>query len=158
MSQKEHERRRYPRYDTEVKIYFQVTYDIRTKVKYQIISEDGKVKAEKHSAISQNVSAEGLCFRSTHQSSIGDTLQIEVYLPKRKEPVFMSGEVRWSRELPECPDDGHNYDTGVKIFAVGSKPVHDSIYFDEENKVVWSVVLDSILGNFRKIIQSKEKE
>jgi hypothetical protein len=37
MRKLERERRKYPRYSTEVKIYFRVHYSLKTKVKFQLI-------------------------------------------------------------------------------------------------------------------------
>jgi len=142
------ERRKYPRYDTELKVYFQVRYDVRTKVKFQIMTNgrEGAVP-HKYSGLSKNVSAEGLSFASNKRLENGDILFIEVYEPKAKGPIRMEGQVRWSRKIPRTK--GKNiFQTGVELFSVNGKPVADSIYFDKKYKVMWSAVLDSVFGSF----------
>ena len=148
------ERRKYARYDTEAKIYFRVNYDLKTKVKFQVL-RDGKKKhlSRKYLALSRDVSAEGLGFSANKRLTKGDFLYLEVYLPKKKKPVHMRGEVRWARPAFRPRKYSYKFDTGVKLMAVSGEPVAKSIYFDKKNKVIWSGVLDSVFGNFRKIIQ-----
>ncbi len=149
------ERRRYDRYDTEVKIYFQVTYDIETKVKYQIIDkQEGGLSSDKYPALSKNVSPEGLCFVSDKQLKEGTFLHLEVYLPTEEKPIHMEGEARWSRESGQP----NKFDTGVRPETVNGKPVAESIHIDKENQIAWSVVLDSVFGNFSAITKKKKRQ
>lgn len=151
------ERRKSDRYDTEVKIYFQVNYDLKTKIEFQRMGNDNQNGLpKKHTAISRNVSAEGLRFRSHRQLREGDKLYLEVYLPKRKEPVYMIGEVRWSKQLPISRDDIYEFDTGVKLISVMGESVSKTIHLDKEYRVCWSVVLDYVFGSFRKMMQEKK--
>jgi hypothetical protein len=150
---KKRERRKYERYGTEAKVYFRVVYEIETKVEFRIV--DGRLGegvSQKYPAISKNVSVEGLCFTSQKQLEKGDMLYLEVYLPHLKKPICMEGRVRWSQPLPGQKEKGV-FDTGVKLIKVEGKSVMASIYYDEPNRVIWSVVLDSIFGNFRKLTQ-----
>ncbi len=150
MNSSSQEKRKYPRYDTKVKIYFHVNYDIETKVEYQVVDQEKqKILPQKYSALSRNVSAEGLCFTSDQQLQPGTLLYLEVYVPKAQEPVYMNGEVRWSTLSSVKSKGTKKFDTGVRLMMVNGIPVANSIYFDEKHGVVWSVVLDSILGNFR---------
>ena len=149
------ERRQYTRFDTEVKIYYRVNYDIKTKVRFRLIDKTKNlIMPPSYFALSKNVSAQGVCFSSERKLNKGDLLHIEIYLPAQKEPVRMEGEVCWSHHLKGDEDKKKIY-AGVKLITVEGKSVADSIYFDEEYKVVWSVVLDSIFGSFRKISQNK---
>ncbi len=151
---KKRERRKYERYETEAKVYFRVIYEIKTKVEFRIITEkqEGRTLSEKYSAISKNVSAEGLCFTSHKQLEKGDALYLEIYLPKRKEPIHMQGQVRWSQCYTSQKENREDkFDTGVKLTAVEGKSVMVSIHYDEVNHLVWSIVLESIFGNFRKL-------
>ncbi len=154
------EKRKYERYDTRAKIYFQVKYDIATKVRFRVIDKiKNKALTKKYEALSKNVSAEGLCFSSVKQLNEGDVLYLEVYLPvpaekkvslpKRfKKPILMEGEVRWSESLGKLKRQTL-YDTGVKLITVDGQPVDESVYFDDMNRVVWSAVLESVFGKFR---------
>jgi hypothetical protein len=148
------DRRKYERYDTEVKIYFRVNYDIKTKVKFQLLNNLGeKLLSEKYFGISRNVGAEGMRFSSNKKLNRGDVLYIEVYLPRQKQPVCMTGEVRWSKEISPYPVKKYKFDTGVKLIDILGKPVAKSIYFDKKHSIVWSIVLESIFGNFRKFVR-----
>jgi Tfp pilus assembly protein PilZ len=154
---KKRERRKYERYATETKVYFRVVYEIKTKVEFQIVYEGkGNGLSQKYSAISKNVSVEGLCFASNKQLQKGDALYLEVYLPQRKQPIRMQGQVRWSQPISPEEKQIHLFDTGVKLTNVEGKSVMASIYYDEANHIVWSVVLDSIFGNFRKLAQKNK--
>lgn len=150
------ERRKYSRYDTELEVYFHVNYDVRTKVKYQKMDKKHeKPVSSKHSAVSKNVSAEGLCFTSDQALKEGDFLFLEVYVPKAKEPIIMEGEVRWSGKGTATAKKTDKVYTGVKLVTVNGISVHDSVYFDEPNKIVWSAVLESVLGKYRTLGQKK---
>jgi hypothetical protein len=148
------ERREYPRYDTEVKIYFHIQYDIETKVKFKILSSVMKsVKEHKYSGLSLNASAAGLCFVSKKKLKKGDILFIEVFEPKIRRPVKMEGEVRWSHKIAGRPGDAKKYDTGVRLILVNGKSVADSVYFDKKYKIMWSIVLESLFGSFAAAIK-----
>ena len=148
------DRRKYPRYDTEVKIYFHIEYDIKTRVKFRILeSGHGREREHKYSGVSKNASAEGLCFESRKKLQQGELLFIEVYEPKVKGPIKMEWEVRWSEKVLRKIKGKAYYDTGVRLFLVNGRSVGDSIYYDKKYKIVWSVVLDSLFGNFAAAIK-----
>ena len=143
------ERRKYPRYDTELKVYFQVKYDIKTRVEFEVVeSVHPEGVAHKYSGLCNNVSVEGLCFVSKKRLEKGDILLIEVYEPAVKKPVRMEGQVRWSEKLPGGDEKEDAFHTGVQLISVGNKPVSDSVYFDKKYKVMWSAVLESLFGTF----------
>ncbi len=144
------ERRRHTRYDTEMKVYFHVKYDIKTRVKFAVI-DGGAV--HKYSGLCKNVSAEGLCFVSHKKLNKGDLLLVEVYEPMVKGPVMMEAEVCWCRQIPGEDTKKHLYHAGVRIAAVNGKSVRDTIHMDKEYKVVWSDVLDSLFGSFAAMIR-----
>jgi len=150
---KKHERRKYERYATEAKVYFRVVYEIKTKVEYQIADKEEGTLSKKYSAMSKNISVEGLCFVSDRQLAKGDKLYLEFYLPKREQPIRMEGQVRWSQATSKEEKQEDKFDTGVKLTAVEGKSVMASIHYDEPNHLVWSVVLESVFGSFRKIAQ-----
>ena len=150
------EKRKYERYDTEIKLYFDLAFDVETKVKYQLLDKDHKkVLSRKYPALSKNVSAEGICFYSQHKLNKNDQLFLEVYIPKKEKPIPMIGEVRWSQPFSKEDKEEHRFYTGIKLLKVYDKIVAPTIYFDQTYQVIWSVVLESIFGTFRQIAQGK---
>lgn len=154
MNRLKKERRKYERYDTEAKIYFHVNFDIKTKVKFQLLDKDiERALSKKYSALSRNISAEGLRFSSDKKLKKGNSLYLELYLPKQKKPIPMTGEVRWSRAALGGAKKKYGFDSGVKLITISGRSVSSSIYYDKDHKVVWSVVLDSVFGNFRRLMR-----
>lgn len=152
MKPSKEERRKYDRYVTEAEIYFRVTYDLKTKVEFQLVKNDKKhTLSKKYSAISKNVSAEAMCFACKHKLRKGDFLHLEVYLPSERKPIIMHGEVVWSQTARAR----QMFDTGVKLITVSGTSVKESIHFDSTHHVTWSVVLESVFGNFRKLAQKR---
>ena len=146
------ERRIYPRYDTELKVFFHKEYDIKTRVIFKVISSIRKnINAHRHSGLSKNISAEGLCFISHNKLTEGDLLNLILYPPTSTTPVKMEGEVRWFKEIPGNPGGKSLFLTGVKLLKVNSKSVNDSIHFDQKYNVIWSVVLDALFHDFAGI-------
>jgi hypothetical protein len=149
MTKFEPDRRKYPRYDTDLEVYYQVKYDIRTRVEYRVIEGPGAEGVpKKYAGICRNVSVEGLCFVSKHKLERGDVLSLEVYGPSAKEAVKMEGRVCWSVALPGEDDKKKLFHTGIQLTVVRDKSVADSIYFDKKFKVMWSEALESLFGNF----------
>ncbi len=156
--QKSREKRKYNRYDTEVEIYFRVNYDIKTLVKFQLYdTRERLLSTRKYSALSRNVSAQGLCFCSSKKLQRGNFLHLEIYLPKRRNPILMFGQVRWSRVVPSPQKKAQKFVTGIKLIMVDDIRVQDTIHSDKKHRVIWSVVLESILGNFRMFAQKIRK-
>ena len=152
----EKERRKYPRYSTEVKIYFRVHYSLKTKVKFQLIDNSpDKSLSRKYFGVSRDVSAEGMRFSSPKRLRKGNRLYLEMYIPRRRQPVWMMGEVRWSKKLIVHPKLPYRYDTGVKLTSIMGESVPRSIYFDKKYKVFWSNVLNYAFGSFRKTLRKK---
>ena len=149
----ENEKRHYERYETQVKVYFNVDYKFQAKVEYQLVGKDKeRFLSRRYFGLSRNVSSEGLCFVSNKKLQKEDILSLEVYLPGDDDhPIYMLGEVRWSEEVKGEKDSSQKFTTGVKLLTVNDKPVAPSIYFDETNKAFWSPVLESIFGKAKKI-------
>lgn len=150
------ERRKYERYNTKAEVYFSVVYDIKTKVKFRLLDKD-KIFKKRYFGLTKDISVEGMRFSSDKKLKIGDNLYLEVYLPKHKEPICMTGEVRWSRRISVHPDDKYKFDTGVRLITVLDKPVSKTVHYDKEHQVYWSIALDSVFGEFRKFMQEKRK-
>jgi len=151
------ERRRYERYDTEVQIYFQVKYSLKTIVRFQVIDkEHQKPSSPKYSALSKNISPEGICFSSQKNLQKEEVLNLEVYIPGENQPILMEGEVRWSKELAG-KSSAKEFETGIRIISVNGQSVEKSIYFDSANKIVWSAVLESIFGTFKEFSKKRKR-
>jgi hypothetical protein len=148
------ERRRYPRYDTEMEVYFEINYDTKIRVEFEVLGErDNKLGdvAPKYFGLCKNISAEGLLIVSKKQLAKDDNLIIYVYEPMVTKPVVMEGCVRWCNKSPEIDKSGEMFHAGVQIKSVNSVSVPDSIYLDKKYKVMWSVLLESVFGNFAAI-------
>lgn len=150
------ERRKYYRYDTEMKLYFRVSYDVRTKVAFQVLGDD-EDKSKRYFGISKNISVEGIYFVSKKELKKGDRLLLEIYAPKSKTPSFMEGEVRWSHKIPEDQKYSDMFHTGVKLITANGKSVADSIYHDKKYEVDWSIVLEAVFGSFNEMIRHLRK-
>ena len=146
------ERRKHGRYDTELEVAFKVAYHLKTIVKFWMAG-DGKSATQKYSAVSRNISTEGLCFVSAQKLETGDILLLEVYSPTRKEAIVMKGEVRWSQVNPAVRSDHPQYNTGIQLLTIRGKSVRSTIYHDAQNKVTWSGVLEAIFGSPQKFRQ-----
>ncbi len=154
MIQPNDDRRKYSRFEMGAKIYFQVIYPFETRIEYKILeNKQNPSSQEKHSALSKNISVEGLCFTSRHKLEAGNKILLDVYLPDQSEPLQMVGEARWSKMNSAGIKQGTTFDTGIKLLSVKEQSVTESVYFDQENRIIWSVVLESVFGGFRKFSQ-----
>ncbi|MFH1678915.1 MAG: PilZ domain-containing protein [Candidatus Omnitrophota bacterium] len=145
------ERRRFQRHDTEMKVSFQVSYDIKTRVKFQVLDKSKqKLASKKYSGLSKNINVEGLCFTSKKKLEKGNKLLLEVYAPNIVVPVRMQGKVLWDIEFPQGSGLFH---AGVKLISVNKKPVADTIHYDKKYKVIWSIVLESVFGSFKTMVK-----
>lgn len=152
-------KRKYDRYDTEARIFFDIGYDLKTKVVFEIVDQDKLLKEhKKHSGVSYNISAQGLCFSSNQKLNLGDMLYLEVYIPNAKNPIFMDGEVRWSKKVSQESDSENVFYTGVAISTVDGTSVTDSIHYDLEYKVNWSIVLEAVFGSFQEMVKKVKKD
>jgi hypothetical protein len=127
---------------------------LQFQVKTQLLPED---LISKYPAISKNVSLEGLGFVASKPLSEGDLLILELYLPHERNPIHMEGKVCWSKPAEvEIQSSKLRFETGVQLIKIEGQTVPETIYFDKEYKILWSKVLDSILGGYRLHVQ-KEK-
>lgn len=145
MLKKNNEIRRHERYDTDVKVHFYVPYELKTKINFQFKKAQPDPSLNKRfTGITKNISAGGICFVSELRLESGDCILIDIYLPGIEKPISMEGEVRWCR----VNEEGLQFYTGVQLLKVYDKPVEESIYFDQEHQVIWSNVLEQVLGSF----------
>ena len=141
-------KRKSQRFETEKKVFFQVAFDVKTRVDFQIMDkETGKLLSRRYSALSKDVSADGLSFCCGHKLNAGDLLSAEVEgVQGQKKIIRMEGEVKWSSV---SADDPSKFNTGLHLLSIEGKAVQKTFHLDENNEVVWSAVLESILGNFK---------
>jgi len=149
-----HEKRKFPRYYKKVKLF---AYAAEAKLKYQVVNQETAPALPKFAAVSKNISASGLCFTCDQKLKKGLNLQLEVYLPKSDEPIHMNGQVRWSAQATMNKRHSLLFNTGVKLLTVEGEPVNNSVVLDKTYHVIWSNVLESIFGTFRKIMQQAKK-
>ena len=95
-----------------------VRIDIAAKINYRI-KEKGKEKlvSEKASAMSRNLSVEGICFEAERELAPGMELALQILLPADPEPLLLNGEVKWAR-----PIEGKGkpmFEIGVKLCTFG---------------------------------------
>ena len=149
------ERRKHQRYETDLKIDFSVTFDLETKIKFQVKDQRKGAPAPKvYNAVGHNINAEGLGFSSNLKLEKGEHLILDVFLPSVKDPIRMEGRVRWCSQVEGAPSE---YRTGVKLIEVRSENVEKSIFYDQTNKIQWSIVLESVFGGFKESVLSKKK-
>ncbi len=148
MTKNNSEKRRHQRFETGVEVFFQVAYDLKTKVNFQKVEKDtGQVLNRKYSALSRNVSVEGICFTCGHRLNQGELLQLEILSAQNRKPIIMQGEVRWCEATR---DDESKFDTGVKINTVNGEGVERTFHSDDTNQIVWSAVLQTVIGDFKR--------
>jgi len=164
---KDENKRKFKRYNTEIEVYFDFAYDLETRIKFEFIDKKKDESVSKlYQAISRNISAEGLSLVSYKIVKPGDNLHMELYLPSTKNPIHMEGEVKWCRIAPTSYEqyglkgkkDQDIYQAGVRIVSVNNEPVPESVHFDKEYEVNWSVVLESVFGNYKMLMGEKFKK
>ena len=163
MTNKKQEKRESRRYKTNVEIYFDFVYDLKTKIKFELIDQE-KALSKKYPAVSRNVSTEGLCFVTQKELEHEDLLHLEVYLPSAKNPIHMKGKVVWCEptsssldEMSPKKQDQQSFNVGVRVVSVNETPVHQTAHHDEVYDVDWSIVLESVFGNYRLLMDGKHK-
>jgi len=152
------EKRRHERYSTSETVSFKIVFDFKTKVSYRVADRgQEKILSKKYSGVSKDISAEGLCFVSSQELQKGDFLYIEIFVPGKKSPVLLDGEVRWSRPIVLKGEDNKTFSTGVKLLTINNKSVEKSVYFNATKQLAWSDVLDSIIGDMLELKLKKKK-
>jgi len=102
------ERRRYPR------------IELNLDAKYKVLDYEQAFQFTK----TQNISAEGVCFKSCDFLKPGIFVQLDVGLKDNNPPVSMVAEIRWAEDTK--PDGDKKYINGVKIISM---PAKDEVRF-----------------------------
>jgi hypothetical protein len=77
----------------------------------------------------------------------------------------MKGQVAWCKpvvpsyedRLQEDIEGKRTFEVGVRLLKVNGVSVAESIHHDAVYDVDWSIVLESIFGNFRMLMEGKYK-
>jgi hypothetical protein len=102
--------------------------ELTSNVSFKVIeTPDPDLLGERFRAIGKNIGVEGMLIESDKELSAGTVLDMEVILPKRKDPVFLQGEIRWCVKITPPSSDGPpipaSYSAGVKFFEVNKNHV-----------------------------------
>ena len=98
--------------------------DIRSKVNFSIIDmPEGERPVDRFHAIGKNIGVEGILLTSSEQLETGMILDLEVFMPDTREPVYLEGEVRWCSPAGKDDSGEEKYDIGVKFLDVDKKHV-----------------------------------
>ena len=148
------DKRQAPRYDKNLQVSFNFPYgfpyDATTQLQYEV---ENDAPQEKHTGVSKNICATGLCLTSDHKLEKGQQVRLEIYLPKGSQPIHMVGEVCWC-DRSSVSDVKHSlFDAGIKLNTVEGESVDQTVHLDETNHVLWSNVLEAVFGTFRKLVQ-----
>jgi len=153
---KDPQNRKHPRFETDIKVHFQLPYDFRTEVDFSVDVESKHGQPNKYVGFTKNISVQGLCFQSNKRLNPGDALWLELHLPSTSEIIYMQGETRWCQLVAASPETVKSFVTGVEIQKVDGVDIEQTVYFDEKYGVTWSQLLERVLGNFAKA-QKKSK-
>ncbi len=149
--------RKHSRYDTDIKVHFQLPYDFRTEVDFSLETEARHGHPQTYVGFSKNISVQGLCFESNKSINPGDTLWLEVHLPSSDGIIYMQGEVRWCQLVSASPETVKSFVTGIEVKKVDGVDVEETVYFDEKYGVTWSQLLERVLGDFAKVHKKSNK-
>jgi hypothetical protein len=150
------QKRKYPRFETEVKVHFQLPYDFRTEIDFSVDVEAKHGSPQMYVGFSKNISVQGLCFESNKRLNPGDVLWLELHMPSTNEIIYMQGQVRWCQLSSASPETVKSFVTGLEVHKVDGVDIEQTVYFDEQYGVTWSHLLERVLGNFAKA-QKKSK-
>ena len=90
---------------------------VGTRINFRVKGK-GKTPLKKISAMSKNISAEGICFRTNQELAVGTELEIEIFLPSDPEPILLRAEVRGCSPFQEKEKGKTVFDTGVQLFII----------------------------------------
>lgn len=85
--------------------------DSRLSVKYSIMTK-GIIETE---ARSENISQDGIMVDLNDTFNLGTRLILEILLPEQPEPVMVSGEVVWQKQIKKDPP---LYATGIQYVKI----------------------------------------
>ncbi len=147
--------RRHKRYETDARLEFRIQYDFKAEVDFKIDEEVMEGREHQYNGFSRDISVHGLSFETPKTLEPGELLWIDMHLPKSREVIFMQGEVCWCQPANPPPEGKPVFQVGVEIAKVNGVDVEQTIYFDKAYGVVWSELLEKVLGTFARINRKK---
>ena len=104
--------------------------NLGSKINFSIV-EIGKdaIPSKRFRAIGKNIGVEGILFEADKPLETGTILNLEIFLPDRKDPVYIEGEVRWCKQTNQGKDKSITFDIGVKFLTVDKEHVISLIKF-----------------------------
>ncbi len=148
------EKRVNPRYKADVDLQFLYAYDLEADLEYSH-KEEGQKQTKKYLARSRNISSQGVSFVAAHEVKHGDELVVDIIMPGMS-AVSMQGCVRWCKQSENIREGDFNYVVGLEVTKVKGKPVLETVYYDQDYHVYWSLVLEAVLGGYRIYSQNKK--
>ncbi len=140
--------RQFPRFKNDGKIAFRLHYDFSAEIDFKVGKTPLAASQHSYLGFTKNISINGLCFESAKELKPHDKVWIEFHLPDSNMLIYMEGDVRWTTAVP-CKDEKFpQYMVGVSIDKIDGMNVDDTIYFDQSYQVMWSQLLDRILGGY----------
>lgn len=152
------DKRLHERFDTTVQVHFTLPYDFRTEVDFTLEGERSLHPLPKHIGFSRNISVKGLCFESDQKIEPGQSLWLELHLPHDQNVIYMQAESRWSDLISPPEADRKTFLTGAEVKVVDGEQVDATVYFDEKYHVMWSQLLERVLGGFAKACKKRSPE
>lgn len=152
------ENRTYPRYVVPHSDNPAYEYEVvMTKTKVHLKATEEKSAETDYLGFIKNISVDGLCFSTDAAYENGQIVEMEVDLPGADKSIHMEGEVQWNESVDlkgkkNQDNELATFKTGIKVFEVDGKRVCETVHFEENYQLQWSIVLDSIFGNFRLIL------
>ena len=119
------ERRKYVRLDAGVKINCVTLKGQRNKI----------------SAVTKNISVQGICFNSKKEIICDTVIEIQIRIPGYSKPIRLKGKVVWSKAIKSEKLGGlPTFDTGIKLIDI-----------DKSNETKFFMyVLDKVVEKYSK--------
>lgn len=109
MIQKKSEKRKYARLDLKTEINLSVMDVSKEKIVAKRIKADGK-----------DIAVHGIRFATNKKLKKGDIVSMEIFLPDRESPVYVEGEVRWTKQSSK---NKKQFEVGINFLTLDEENV-----------------------------------
>lgn len=140
--------RQFPRFRHDGKLAFRLHYDFTAKIDFKVGPTPLASSQHSYLGFTKNISINGLCFESPKELKPHDKVWIEFHIPDSDALIYMEADVRWSTRISSKDEKIAQYLIGVCVTKIDGMSVEDTIYFDQAYQVMWSQLLDRILGSY----------
>ncbi|MDD5730375.1 MAG: PilZ domain-containing protein [Candidatus Omnitrophica bacterium] len=106
---KPEDRRKFAR----LNILVDVTYQKRDSAKQEMLT------------VTRNISKGGICFVGYEQLKENDIIDLNIYLPGKKEAIKAAGRVTWVKEFTIGDASKKRYDAGVEFTEINDKSLSE---------------------------------